>query len=573
MVRPYPGAMMCATSLPDAPSGRERHPWEGQYPTGVAWDVDIPPRRIDSLLDQPAALHPDRACLDFLGKRYSYGQVATLVARAAHGFRTLGVGPGVKVALLLPNSPYAVVSYFAVLKAGGTVVNCNPLSAASEFVGQVADAEAEIIVTLDVSVLYEKVAPALAGTTVRHVIVCPMADALTFLKAALFRIGHWRERARVPKDNRHLFFGQLIAREPLGLVSEVKPGEDVAVIQYTGGTTGDPKGVMLTHENVYANTRQITLWFTQARPGSERVLAILPFSHSFGMTAVMNFALSLSSEMVILPRFDLAEMLETIERRRVTMLIGVPTLFHAINDFPKLAKYDLSSLKVAVSGGDTLPLDVQQRFVSLTGCELAEGYGLTECAPVVTCSNPLAGIARPGSCGLPLPRTVVEIVSIEDERTPLPPGEVGEICVRGPQVMAGYWKQPMATRGCMESGRLHTGDVGRMDEDGYLYFVDRLKEVIVVHGYKVYPRLVEEAIRAHPAVAEAAVVGVADEIRGHVPKAYVVCRAGAALTAKTLHDFLSRRLSPTVMPREIEFRQFLPKSFAGKILKRSLTDG
>ena len=564
---------MCATSFPDAPDGREPHPWEGQYPVGVAWDSDIPPQRIDSLLDQAAAQHPDRACMDFLGKRYSYGQIATLVARAAHGFRTLGVGLGVKVAILLPNSPYAVISYFAVLKAGGTVVNCNPLCAAPEFVRQVADAEAGIIVTLDVSALYEKVAAALEETTVRHVIVCPMADALTFLKATLFRIAHWRERARVPKDNRHLFFDELIAREPLGLVNEANPERDVAVIQYTGGTTGDPKGVMLTHQNVYANTRQITLWFTQAKPDAERVLAILPFSHSFGMTAVMNFALSLSAEMVILPRFDLTEMLDTIDRRRVTMLIGVPTLFHAINEFPELSRYALSSLRVAVSGGDTLPLAVQQRFVSLTGCDLAEGYGLTECAPVVTCSNPLAGIARPGSCGLPLPRTVVEIVSIEDHETALPSGEVGEICVRGPQVMLGYWKQPMATQGCMTSGRLHTGDVGRMDGDGYLYFVDRLKEVIVVHGYKVYPRLVEEAIRAHPAVAEAAVVGIADETRGHVPKAYVVCRAGATLSAETLLGFLSGHLSPIALPREIEFREALPKSIAGKILKRSLTGG
>lgn len=562
---------MCATSLPDAPGAREPYPWEAQYPTGVAWDADIPCRRIESLLDEAAAQHPNRACLDFLGKGYNYGQIATLVARAAHGFRKLGVRPGVKVALLLPNSPYAVISYFAVLKAGGTVVNCNPLSAAPEFIGQVADAEAEIIVTLDVSVLYEKVAAALVETTIRHVIICPMADALTFLKATMFRIGHWRQRAHVPRDSRHLLINELIAQEPLAPVNGVNPGQEVAVIQYTGGTTGDPKGVMLTHENVYANTRQITLWFTQARPDAERVLAILPFSHSFGMTAVMNFALSLSAELVILPRFDLTEMLDTIDRRRVTMLIGVPTLFHAINEFPKLARYDLSSLKVAVSGGDTLPLAVQQRFVSLTGCELAEGYGLTECAPVVTCSNPLAGIARPGSCGLPVPRTIVEIVSIDDQKTVLPSGELGEICVRGPQVMLGYWKQPMATRDCMPSGRLRTGDVGRMDEDGYLYFADRLKEVIVVHGYKVYPRLVEDAIRAHPAVAEAAVVGVADEIRGHAPKAYVVCREDGALTAETLRSFLSHHLSPAEVPREIEFRQVLPKSTAGKILKRSLT--
>jgi long-chain acyl-CoA synthetase len=288
------------------------------------------------------------------------------------------------------------------------------------------------------------------------------------------------------------------------------------------------------------------------------------------MTAVMNFAISLGGELVIFPRFDLKQTLRAIARKRVTILIGVPTLFHAINQCPEIKRYDLSSLKICISGGDSLPREVQRKFVALTGCPLAEGYGLTECAPVVTCSNPLEGIDRAGSCGLPLPRTTVEIVSLQNPRTVLPPGERGEICVSGPQVMLGYWRQAEATRNCLIDGRLHTGDLGLMDADGFLYFVDRLKEVISVHGYKVYPRHVEDSIRLHPAVTDVAVIGVPDPIRGQAPKAYVVLARGTQLSEDDLQAFLADKLSPAEIPRLFEFRGILPKSTAGKVLKRAV---
>jgi long-chain acyl-CoA synthetase len=284
----------------------------------------------------------------------------------------------------------------------------------------------------------------------------------------------------------------------------------------------------------------------------------------------MNFAISLGGELVIFPRFDLKQTLRAIARKRVTILIGVPTLFHAINQYPEIKRYDLSSLKICISGGDSLPREVQRKFVELTGCPLAEGYGLTECAPVVTCSNPLEGIDRAGSCGLPLSRTTVEIVSLQNPRTVLPPGERGEICVSGPQVMLGYWRQAEATRNCLIDGRLHTGDIGWMDADGFLYFVDRLKEVISVHGYKVYPRHVEDSIRLHPAVTDVAVIGVPDPIRGQAPKAYVVLARGTQLSEDDLQAFLADKLSPAEMPRLFEFRDVLPKSTAGKVLKRAV---
>jgi long-chain acyl-CoA synthetase len=425
------------------------------------------------------------------------------------------------------------------------------------------------MVTLDLTALYGKVAAARTKTNLRRIVVCNMVQALPFFRGLMFRLARWREVAKPSRGDGHVFFDELIDNDRAYEEVEIAPLSDVAVIQYTGGTTGEPKGVMLSHQNIYANTCQNRAWFTRAEPGRERLLAIIPFSHSFGMTAVMNFAISLGGELVIFPRFDLKQMLRAITRKHATMLIGVPTLFQAINQCPEIERYDLSSLKICISGGDTLPPAVQRKFVELTGCPLAEGYGLTECAPVVTCSNPLEGIDRPGSCGLPLPRTTVEIVS-RQSRTVLPAGERGEICVSGPQVMLGYWRQAEATRNCLIGGRLHTGDLGLMDADGFLYFVERLKEVISVHGYKVYPRSVEDAIRQHPAVIDVAVIGVPDSIRGEAPKAFIVLAKGTQLSEDGLKAFLADKLSPREIPRLFEFRGNLPKSAAGKILKRSL---
>jgi len=552
------------------PAPLPRPPWAAQYPNGVDWLLDIPVRPVHALLDDAVAAFPGRPFLDFLGRRQTYAQAAQLIAKTAAGLQRLGVGKGTKVGLLLPNSPYSVICYFAILKAGGTVVNYDPLCAEQELIRQIDDSETEIMVTLDLTALYGKVASALAKTSLRHIVVCQMARALPFFRGLMFRVARRREIVKPSRGVAHIFFDDLIDNSGAYQPVETTPLSDLAVIQYTGGTTGAPKGVMLSHQNIYANTCQNKAWFTRAELGRERLLAIIPFSHSFGMTAVMNFAVSLGGELVIFPRFDLKQTLRAIARKRVTILIGVPTLFNAINQSPEIKRYDLSSLKICASGGDSLPRALQKKFVALTGCPLAEGYGLTECAPVVTCSNPLEGIDRPGSCGVPLPRTTVEIVSLQNPRTALPAGERGEICVSGPQVMLGYWRQPEATRNCLIGGRLHTGDLGLMDADGFLYFVGRLKEVISVHGYKVYPRAVEEAIRLHPAVSDAAVIGVPDPIRGQAPKAYIVLARGAQLSENDLQAFLADKLSPLEIPRFFEFRSDLPKSAAGKVLKRAV---
>jgi long-chain acyl-CoA synthetase len=549
---------------------RSRPPWASQYPTTVDWLLDIPVRPVHTLFDEAVAAFAARPFLDFFGRRQTYAQTARLIAKAALGFQRLGVHKGTKVGLLLPNSPYSVISYFAILKAGGTVVNYDPLCAEQALIRQIEDSETDIMVTLDLTALYGKLATARAKTGLRRIVICSLAQALPFLRGLMFRLTRRREVAKPPRGDGHVFFDELIDNDGAYETVEIAPLSDVAVIQYTGGTTGAPKGVMLSHQNIYANTCQNRAWFTRAAPGRERLLAIIPFSHSFGMTAVMNFAVSLGGELVIFPRFDLKQALRAIERKRVTIFVGVPTLFQAINQCSDVSRYDLSSLKICISGGDSLPRPVQTKFVELTGCPLAEGYGLTECAPVVTCSNPLEGIDRPGSCGLPLPQTTVEIISLENSRKVLPSGERGEICVSGPQVMLGYWRGANATRKCLIDGRLHTGDIGWMDTDGFLYFVDRLKEVISVHGYKVYPRAIEDSIRLHPAVREVAVIGVPDPVRGQAPKAYVVLAEGKQLEERDLQVFLADKLSPFEIPRSFEFRGDLPESAAGKILKRSV---
>lgn len=547
-----------------------RPPWQDRYPRGLDWALELPSRPVDALLDDAAATDPSAPFIDFLDRRFTYGEAAGLVAKVACGLQRLGVGKGVKVGLFMPNCAYGVVSFFAILKAGGTVVNYNPLDAERELVREIEDSETDVMMTLDLAPLCRKLAVALESTRLRRVVICSFGRALPLLKSLWFRLMHRQERARLPADPRYLSFDALIRNDGAYEPVEIAPLADIAVIQYTGGTSGDPKGVMLSHRNIYANACQLRAWFTTAEPGHERLLAVLPFFHCFGMTGVMIFAVSLRAELIVLPRFNLKEALQAIARKRVTLLVGVPTLFNAINQYPNRARYDFSSLKISISGGDTLPRAVQEKFVALTGCLLAEGYGLTESAPVASCSNPLEGIDRAGSCGLPLPATTIEIVSTEDEERVLPAGETGEICVRGPQVMLGYWKQPAATADALRSGRLHTGDIGRMDREGFVYFVERRKEVIAVHGYKVYPRIVEEAIRLHPAVADAAVIGIPDPVRGHAPKAFIVRAPGAALTEEGLRAFLADKLSPVEIPRSIEFRDSLPKSAAGKTLKRRL---
>ena len=546
------------------------HPWITHYPPDVKWDAKVEPAPLYQLLDDAASRFGTRPCVDFLGRKYSYAQVAGQVERLAAGLQKMGVRQHVKVGLCLPNCPQYVVSYFAILKAGGTVVNFNPLYTERELAHQIEDSGTEIMITLALESIYPKVAAQLGKTSLKKIITSQLQEALPAGKRLAFSLLKRGEQAHVPNDAQHISFRRLLAT-PAERFSPVPcaPDNDIAVLQYTGGTTGVPKGAVLTHANLYCNALQCGLWFPRVKEGAERVLGVLPLFHVFAMTTVMNFGILKGAELILHPRFELKNVLGDIGRKRPTLMPGVPTMFNAINNCDRLKKYDLSSLKFCISGGAALPIEVKERFETLTRCTLIEGYGLSESSPVVS-ANPISGTNKTGSIGMPLPQTVLEVVDMEDGNKLLPQGETGEICIRGPQVMHGYWQQVEESKAALCGGRLHTGDVGYMDEEGYFFIVDRMKEMIISGGYNIYPRHIEEVLYTHPDIVEAAVVGVPHDHRGEVPKAFVVPTKGVTLDEKLLKDWLKSQLVAYAIPQQIEMRDALPKTLIGKVDKKAL---
>jgi len=552
-----------------APEIPAHHPWEDHYPAGLDWRLEIQTGPVTAILDAAVERFADRPCLNFMGKRYDYRTVDALVDRAAKGLREIGVGKGVRVGLLLPNCPYYVIFYYAILRAGGTVVNYNPLYARREIRRQIADSATKVMVTLNLNTLYPKVAPCLSGTPLEKIVVCQMRDVLPFPSKLLFAFVNRKEIASIGWDESHIAYDTLIDNDGRFERPPVDPPRDIAVLQYTGGTTGTPKGAMLTHANLYANAEQVRAWAQTIEPGRERFLATLPLFHVFGMTGVMNCCLSVGGELILLPRFNLNEVLKVINDSRPTVFCGVPTMFSAINGHKEIGDYDLSSLRLCISGGAPLPLQIKQKFEALSGCILVEGYGLTEAGPVCTV-NPFTGVNKPGSVGMPLPGTLIEITDQEDPERVLPNGERGEICISGPQVMAGYYNQPDENIEAFKGGRLHTGDVGYIDEDGCLYIIDRMKDLILSGGYNVYPRMVEEAIYLHPAVEEVVVGGAPHTHRGEIVKAYVRLKPGVTLTSRELRTFLKGELAPFEVPSQVEFRDDLPRTLIGKPWRQAL---
>ena len=547
----------------------DQHPWLGKYPNHVSWDAEIPEKPLFALLDDAVAQYSANESMDFLGKTYSYAELGDMVAHAAAGFQELGVGKGVKVGLFLPNCPQFVVAFFGILKAGGTVVNYSPLYSEEELLHQIEDSETDIMVTLGLKALYPKMAAMLRDSRVGTLVVGALQDALPFPKNLLFPLLKSGDIAKVPNDSSHVAFRQLLNNEGSYATPEIDVRDDIAVLQYTGGTTGTAKGAMLTHANLYANTRQALMWDPDLDHGNERMMGVLPFFHIFAMTVVMNLTIAIGGSIVMRPRFELDPVLADVTKKKPTLFPGVPTMYTAINNHPKLDKFDLTSIKTCMSGGAPLPLEVKQRFEQLSGCRLVEGYGLTECAPVAT-ANPFAGLNKGGSIGLPMPGTTVTIVDRDDPHKVLAEGEDGEICISGPQVMKGYWRREDATAETIVEGRLRTGDVGHMDQDGYVFIIDRKKDLVLVSGFNVFPRNVEEGIYRHPAVAEVTVIGVPDEYSGEAVKAFVKLKEGASLDADELKEFLKDKLGRHEQPKHVEFRDELPKTMIGKLSKKEL---
>jgi long-chain acyl-CoA synthetase len=534
----------------------------------VDWHTPIAAKPVPLILDEAVRRFPERPGIDFLGRRTGFAELGRLVDLAARGFQQMGVKKGVKVGLCLPNTPYFVIAYYAALKAGGTVVNFNPLYVERELAHQITDSGTTIMVTLDLKQIYPKVAAMLDTTCLERVVLCRMADILPSVQSLLFLALKRSQVVEPPGDLRHVTFARLIANDGRLKPVDIDPKADIAVLQYTGGTTGLPKGAALTHANITGNTDQLSRWVPEIRAEQERMLCVLPLFHVFAMTVAMNLGLAFGAELVLLPRFDIEQVMKCIARKRPTLFPGVPTIYTAINAAAEKGASDLSSIRCCISGGAPLPVEVRARFEQLTGCHLVEGYGLSEASPVVTC-NPFGAI-KSGSVGLPLPGTTVEIRAVHDPSTLLGPGEKGEICVRGPQVMPAYWQQPAETARTFVDGSLRTGDIGYLDEDGYLFLVDRIKDVIISGGYNVYPRVIEEALYQHPAVAEAVDIGVADDYRGQAPKAFVRLRSGQRVTSDELRHFLSRYVSRVELPKLIEFRDSLPKTMVGKLSKKEL---
>ena len=549
-------------------SGR---PWTRHYDPDVPASLVYPSVPLQAMLDDAAENHPNSTATIFFNRKRSYRSISEAAWRFANGLRRLGVKTGDRVALLLPNSPQFVIAFYGALRAGAIVVPCNPLYTPPELQHQLADSGATVVVAL--SHLYPVVKAARVGTAVEHVIVTNIKEEMPPILRVLFTL------AREKKDGHRQRFagdpGAISMREALSAPTDPFDAgtgpDDLAVLQYTGGTTGISKAAMLSHRALVANTLQCRAWFTNMRDGVDVAMAVMPFFHVYGLTVVMSLAVQGAAAMILVPQWDLEHVLKDVQRYRPKLFCGSPRIYNAINNSPLSQKYDLRSIEACVSGSAPLLVETHRRFVELTGASLVEGYGLTEAAPVTHC-NPLfgAGKQKVGSIGVPYPDVESKIVDLETGEQEMPPGEPGELILRGPQLMDGYFKRPDETAQTLRNGWLYTGDIATVDPDGYVSIVDRKKEMIIVSGFKVYPREVEEALATHPAVMDAAAIGVPHPLKGEEVKAFVVLKPGANATAEDIRAHCEKYLARFKRPKEIEFRDSLPKTLVGKTLRRQL---
>ncbi|MFC3703825.1 long-chain fatty acid--CoA ligase [Devosia honganensis] len=552
----------------------DARPWIASYPEGIAWDAEIDTTPVHEQVLAACARTPAAVALDFLGGTTTFGELGRKIVAFAGALQSqFGVRKGTRVALMLPNTPFYPIAYYGVLRAGGIVVNCNPLYTVSELSHVVGDAGADLMVTLDLEQIFGKGEALLAAGLVKKLIVCHFPDALPPLKKLLFSLAKRKDLAR-PRKSPHAAslsaFDELIARGDAPDPVVIDPQSDVAVQQYTGGTTGIPKGALLTHANIAANMSQIDKWGCGLFYPPSKVVAALPFFHIFAMTVCMNVPLCNGTPVAMLPRFELKALLDLFGRTKANVLPAVPTLLNAMARAGSVTPARLASLEVAISGGAALPDEVRHAFGKKSGAILAEGYGLTEASPVVCCAA-LREPSKPMSIGLPLPATDIRFVDV-DSGEPVGIGENGELQVKGPQVMAGYYEDEEATTAAFQDGWLRTGDVGHMDEDGYVFLVDRIKDLIICSGFNVYPRTIEEAAMAHEAVEEVNVIGVPDEYRGEAPIAFVKLKDGMSLTEAELKSFLAERINKIEMPRQVIFKDALPKTLIGKLSKKELRE-
>lgn len=552
------------------PSYSER-PWTKFYEAGVPPSLTYPDLTLGNMLAQTVLKYPDHTALLFFGKKISYSELDALTNRFAHALSGLGIKKGDRVALMLPNIPQMVIAYYGTLRLGAIAVATNPLYHEHELEVQLKDSGAETLVAVDM--FYPVISPVLPKTSVKHLVLCGIKDYLPFPLNLLYPIKakmekQWVSVKRVPPI--YDFVSLLNEAKATPLSADVSP-DDVAIFQYTGGTTGIPKGAVLTHRNLVVNAVHNKAWLTQGKEGEERLLAVIPFFHVYGMTTAMNLGVLLGAELILLPKFHTKEVLETINKHRPTIFPGIQAMYLAIGNYPKIEKYDLTSIKAAISGAGPLMHEVQERFEHLTKSRIVEGYGLSEASPVTHC-NPILGKRKIGSIGLPFPDMDAKIVDLETGEKELPVGETGELVVKGPQVMKSYWNKPDETAHALRNGWLHTGDIAKMDEEGFFFIVDRIKDMIKTVGENVYPREVEEVLFTHPKVKDAVVIGLPQEFMGEKIKAYVILKEGMSATPDEIIQYCREQLSKFKVPKEVEFRDQLPKTLVGKVLRRVLRD-
>ncbi len=548
----------------------DRYYWRKNYPEGAPYTVDYPDVPLYEFLYNAAEKYPQNTALIFMGKEITYVELKDLVDRFATSLAQKGVKKGDRVAIMLPNSPQAVIAYYGALRIGAVVVQTNPLYVERELEHQMKDSGSETIIFIDL--VTPRVMNVLDKTNLKNLIVTSIKDFLPFPLNLLYPLKARMDgqAVSIPTDKGIIQFRDMLSASPNPPEVEIDPSKDVALLQYTGGTTGISKGAMLSHFNLVANAIQIRNWLPEVQEAKERMLGALPFFHVYGMTVAMNLAVYLCSTIILIPRFDIEQILKDINKYRPTLFPGAPTMYVAVISHPEVKNYDISSIVACISGSAALPVEVQKTFESLTGGRLVEGYGLTEASPVTHC-NPVFGKRINGSIGLPLADTDSKIVDM-DTGVEVPLGEVGELSVKGPQVMLGYWNMPEETEKVLKDGWLLTGDMGRMDEEGYTYIVDRKKDLVIASGFNIYPREVEEVLYEHPKVMEAVVAGVPDRYRGETLKAYIVLKDGETATEEEIIAFSRERLARYKAPKIVEFRTELPKTMVGKVLRRVLVE-
>lgn len=547
--------------------------WLKHYPEQIPHTLTYEEIPIQEFLTRSAKNYPDNIAIHFMGKEMKYAELYESALKFANYLQTLGIQKGDRVAIMLPNCPQGVIAFYGILYAGGIVVQTNPLYTEREAQYQLKDAGAKAIITLDI--LYPRISKIMKETDLENLIITGIKDYLPFPKNMVYPFIQKKQYGFSVKvehrGSNHLFTEVMKVAKPEKQDVAIDFENDLAMLQYTGGTTGFPKGVMLTHKNLVTNVTMCKTWLYECEDGKERVLGILPFFHVYGMTTVLVLSIMQANTMILLPKFDVETALKTIDKQKPTLFPGAPTIYIGILNSPNLGKYDLSSVNACISGSAALPVEIQEKFERVTGGRLVEGYGLTETSPVTHANLVYTDKRVKGSIGIPWPDTDSAIFQM-DSTEPLAVGEVGEIAVRGPQVMKGYWNRPEETEMVIRDGWFLTGDLGYMDDDGYFYIVDRKKDMIIAGGFNIYPREIEEILYEHEAIQECVVAGIPDPYRGETVKAYIVLKDGHSVTEEELNEYCRTKLAAFKVPRFYEFRDELPKTAVGKILRRTLIE-